>query len=106
MKDSKSKVNGANTISNPGLTRDDQEKDMIIMAMNLAKKQMEEGTASSQIISHYLKLGSTRELEERKLLLKKIELLEAQIESIKSESHIEELFDLARKAMTKYTGDE
>ena len=45
----------------PPLTEEAQEKHMIALAMDLAEKQLREGTASSQVITHYLKLASTKE---------------------------------------------
>ena len=52
----------------PALTPEARENQMIALAVNLAEKQLQEGTASSQVITHFLKLGSTKErLEKEKL---------------------------------------
>ena len=44
----------------PALTPEARENQMISLAVDLAEKQLMEGTASSQVITHYLKLGSTK----------------------------------------------
>lgn len=43
----------------PGLTIEADENLCISLATDLAKKQLIEGTASSQVITHYLKLGTS-----------------------------------------------
>jgi hypothetical protein len=70
----------------------------------LAEKQLEEGTASSQVITHYLKLGCMRERLEREKLKKENELLEAKTEAIKTSKHTEELYADAIAAMKLYGG--
>ena len=52
----------------PALSPEARENQLISLAVDLAEKQLQEGTASSQVITHYLKLGSTKErLEKEKL---------------------------------------
>ena len=50
----------------------------------MAEKQLREGTASSQVITHYLKLGSTKERIEKEILEKQKELIEAKTQNLKS----------------------
>lgn len=88
----------------PALTPEARENQMISLAVDLAEKQLLEGTASSQVITHYLKLGSTKEKAEREKLEKEKELLEAKVESLKSAKRIEELYAEAISAMRKYNG--
>lgn len=88
----------------PALTPEARENQMISLAVDLAEKQLLEGTASSQVITHYLKLGSTKEKAEREKLEKEKELLEAKVESLKSAKRIEELYSEAISAMRKYNG--
>ena len=52
----------------PALTPEARENQLISLAVDLAEKQLQEGTASSQVITHYLKLGSMRERLEREKL--------------------------------------
>jgi len=64
-----------------------------------------EGTASSQVITHYLKMGSTKERIEKEILEKKKDLMDAQTESLKSAQRIEELYKNALDAMRNYSGN-
>ena len=54
-----------------------QEQQLIAKAVDLAERQLEEGTASAQVITHYLKLGTTREQLEKEKLRKENELLKS-----------------------------
>lgn len=80
-----------------------RENQMIALAVDLAEKQLLEGTASSQVITHFLKLGTTKEKLEKELLEKRKDLLEAKTESIKSEQRVEELYLNALNAMRTYS---
>lgn len=79
---------------------------MISLAINLAEQQLRDGTASSQVITHYLKLGSTKEKLEKEILEKQKDLISAKTESLHAAKRIEELFENAREALMKYTGGE
>lgn len=88
----------------PAETPEQRERQMIAMAMDLAEEQLRNGTASNQVIVHFLKLGTTREKMEQEMLGKKTELVGAQTESIKSAKHVEELYSNAIEAMRRYSG--
>lgn len=88
----------------PATTPEARENQMIALAVDLAEKQMLEGTASSQVISHFLKLGSTKERLEKEILEKQKELITAKTESIQSGKRVEELYSNALNAMRKYNG--
>jgi hypothetical protein len=90
--------------SRPGLTPASRENQLISLAIDLAEKQLREGTASSQVISHFLKLGSTNNMLEKQILEKQTALLTAKTEAIKSGKVIEELYTNALKAMRSYSG--
>lgn len=90
----------------PALTPEARENQLISLAVDLAEKQLQEGTASSQVLTHYLKLASTKERIEKELLEKKKELLEAKTEALKSAKRIEELYVDAITAMKKYSGND
>lgn len=77
---------------------------MISLAVDLAEKQLREGTASSQVITHYLKLGSTKERIEKEILEKQKELISAKTEALQSAKRIEELYSNALDAMRNYAG--
>lgn len=86
----------------PALTPEARENQMISLAVDLAERQLLEGTASAQVITHYLKLGSTKERLEKERLEKENELLKAKTESLKSQKRVEELYSQALDAMKSY----
>jgi hypothetical protein len=88
----------------PAITPEALESQVIADAYKLADKQIREGTASSQVITHFLKLGSSRERIEKDILASKRELIQAQTESIISQKKIEALYADALKAMRNYGG--
>lgn len=88
----------------PATTPEEREEELINLAIDLAEQQLLDGTASTQVIVHYLKLGSTRGMTEQKMLEKKTELLTAQTESLNSNRRVEELYANAMKAMQRYSG--
>lgn len=88
----------------PALTPEARENQMIALAVDLAERQLIEGTASSQVITHYLKLGSTKERIEKEILEKQKELISAKTEALQSAKRIEELYTNAINAMRKYSG--
>lgn len=89
----------------PAETPEARENQMISYAVDLAEKQLREGTASSQVITHYLKLATSKEkLEREKLQLEK-ELLVAKTEALQSQKHVEELYSRAIEAMQAYSGN-
>ena len=79
---------------------------MIALAIDLAEEQLRNGTASSQIITHYLKLGASDTKVEKEIKEKKKELLTAQTEAIKSSARVEELYSKALSAMRSYSGQD
>ena len=88
----------------PGKTLDAREDQLISLAVDLAERQLAAGTASSQVITHYLKLGSTSERLEKEKLKKENELLTAKTEALKSAKKVEELYLNALNAMRSYSG--
>lgn len=88
----------------PATTPEARENQMIALAFDLAERQLADGTASSQVITHYLKLATSREkLEQEKLVLEKT-LLQARTDSIESAKKVEELYSNALNAMRAYQG--
>ena len=88
----------------PALDPEARENQLIALAINLAEKQLMEGTASSQVITHYLKLGSTKERIEKEILEKQKDLITAKTEAIQSAKRVEELYMNALEAMRTYSG--
>lgn len=89
----------------PAITPEGRENQMISLAMKLAEQQLIDGTASAQVISHYLKLATVKEKLEQEKLRRENELLEAKAEAYKSAKRQEELFEEAIKAMRMYAGN-
>jgi hypothetical protein len=87
-------------------TNEGRENQLISLAVDLAEKQLAEGTASAQVISHYLKLGSTREKLEQERLSKENHLLGVKAEQLASAKRIEELYETALNAMRRYAGQQ
>lgn len=88
----------------PALSPEARENQLISRAVDLAEKQLIEGTASSQVITHYLKLGSTKERIEKEILEKQKELISAKTEAMRSAKRVEELYTNALNAMRRYSG--
>lgn len=88
----------------PATTVEGRENQMISLAIQLAQKQIEEGTASAQVITHFLKLGTTRAELEKEKLQRENELLKARTDSLASADHIEALYKEAIEAMREYSG--
>lgn len=90
----------------PGLTPESREMQMVSLAVDLAEKQLREGTAPAQVITHYLKLGSTRAALEKERLEEENKLLRAKTEALQSSKKMEELYTKAIDAMRRYSGEE
>lgn len=89
-------------INAPASSLESRENQLINHAINLAEKQLIEGTASSQVIVHYLKLGTQRERIERDILAKQAKLITAKTDSIETAKTTEELYNKAIDAMKSY----
>lgn len=88
----------------PALTPESRENQLISLSVDLAEKQLREGTASSQVITHFLKLGSTKNQLELEKIRHENALLEAKTQSLQSAKRVEELYENALNAMKDYGG--
>ncbi len=88
----------------PAITEEGREKQLVGLSIDLAEKQILAGTASSQVITHFLKLGSMNNKLELEKLRNENELLKAKADTIKSLKTVEELYTGALNAMKKYSG--
>lgn len=88
----------------PALTPEAREKQLISLAVDLAERQLIEGTASSQVITHYLKLGSSKEKIEKEILEKQKSLIDAKVKSIDSQREQDIDYKKVLNAMRKYSG--
>lgn len=88
----------------PAMSPEARENQLISLAVDLAEEQLRNGTASSQVITHYLKLGSTKERLEKEMMEEQKKLLVAKTEAIESAKRVEELYSQALNAMKTYGG--
>lgn len=88
----------------PATTVEGREQQMIGYAVDLAEKQLLDGSAPPSVITHYLKLGSTRERLEKERLIQENELLKAKTQSIYSGQDVKEIVENALAAMRRYAG--
>lgn len=90
----------------PATTPEGREMQLAAAAYDLAEKQLLEGTASAQVITHFLKFGSARNrLEEQRIRNENL-LLEARVTQIAASSQNSELYEQAIQAMKVYTGED
>lgn len=90
----------------PATTPKAREDQMVSLAYDLAEKRMEAGTASAQEVTHFLKLGSSREHLEQERLRNENALTQAKIEQLASQQRMEVLIGDALNAMRGYQGVE
>ena len=88
----------------PAKTLEGREQQLILLAIDLAAKQLAEGTASAQVQTHFLKLGTVRARLELEKIKKENLLLAAKAEALASTQRIEELYEDAIRAMRSYQG--
>lgn len=90
--------------SRHSLNPEARENELVSLAVNLAEQQLRDGTASSQVITHYLKLGSMREKLERERLMEENKLLRAKTEALKESKEYKTIVEDALRAMQNYKG--
>ena len=100
----KTKNPGTTRPRRPALTPEARENQLIALAVDLAEKQLQEGTASSQVITHYLKLGASTAKLQKEKLERENELLKAKTDAIESSKDMVEMYENAIKAMQRYSG--
>jgi len=95
---------GARRRRKPATSIESREQEVAAKAYDLAEEQIEEGSASSQVITHFLKMGSRREQLEQLRIRHEVELMEVKKEAMERQGHVEELFNAAIDAMRSYSG--
>jgi len=90
----------------PGKTDQARENQLVSLAADMAEQQLANGTASAQVLTHFLRLGTMKAKLEMEKLKHENELLEAKTEAIQAAARIEELYKEAIVAMRKYQGSE
>ncbi len=90
--------------SRPAMTPEARENQLISMAYDLAERRIMEGTASDTMLTHFLKMGSTKERVEKEILERQKDLVTAKTEALQSARRVEELYGQAIEAMRRYSG--
>jgi len=90
----------------PARTPQARENQMIDYAVDLAERQLRAGTASAQVITHFLKLGTERERLEREKISMETEMIRAKADALAAGGHLEEIYTQALSAMKSYAGQE
>lgn len=100
------KENNSSKKMRPALTPEARENQLISLAVDLAEKQLIEGTASSQVITHFLKLGTTKAELEKEKLRNETKLMKAKTENLESSKNMEAMYKEAIDAMRCYSGQD
>lgn len=90
----------------PAMTPEARENQLIAAAVDLAEQQLRDGTASPSVITHFLKLASTKQQLEIEKLKSETEFLRAKADTLQSNQRSEELYAEAIAAMRRYSGVE
>lgn len=90
----------------PATSPEERENQLIALAMDSAEQQLRDGTASSQMITHFLKLATTREQLEKEKLEREGQLLAARVEALEGQQRSEEMYAKALDAMRSYAGQQ
>lgn len=102
----RSELNSKTSTRRPATTPEGREQQMISLAHDLAEQRIRDGTASAQEITHFLKLGSSRERLEQERLTHENDLLVVKRQQIESQENVEVLYKEALNAMRTYSGQE
>ena len=87
----------------PASTPEGRENQLISLAVDLAEQQLLDGTASSQVMTHFLKLGTEKARLEREKLAHETELLKAKTKALESSERIEAMYKEAMDAFRSYS---
>ena len=92
--------------SSPGLPTSPKAREERIRAkaMDLAEKKIEDGTASSQLICHFLKMNDPDEQIRHEKLEKQRDLIVAKTENLNAQRRTEAALDRVERAMKRYSG--
>src|SRR4051794_22001717 len=85
-------------------TLEAREQELSALAYDLAEEQIRSGTASSQVVTHFLRMGSTRELVEQERLRGQIEVDRVKAKQLEAQERMEVLVTEAFEAFRSYSG--
>ena len=100
-----SSSSGTSRKTRPALSPEARENQLISLAVDLAERQLADGTASSQVITHYLKKGSTKERIEKEILEEQKKLYAAKTKALEAAPVMEQMYKDAISAMRAYGGN-
>lgn len=95
---------GRKKMSIPALTPEARENQLINLAMNLAESQLREGSATSQVITHFLKLATVKEQLENDKLRADLKVAEAKVKYMEDQATSKEMYEKAIEAFKRYSG--
>lgn len=90
----------------PAKTLEGRENQLINLAYDLVEQRLRNGDATSQETTYFLKAGSSMGRKEKEQLEARVELLQGQVEQLRSNARLEEKYDEAIAAMRSYSGQE
>lgn len=88
----------------PPRSEEEEQKLACGLAMDLAIKWMQEGTAPAQVVTHFLKIGSLKEQAELEKTRHEIELLQAKKKAIEMDEERDKKYEEVIKAISSYAG--
>lgn len=91
-----------NVQTTPPLSDVDHEAKLIALALGLAERQLLEGTATSQVVTHFLRLGSLRAQVEKEKIELENNLLIEKIQSEKLGQKMQEMFQNLLESLQTY----
>ena len=94
---------GRRTRERPAKDPEAREKQMIAYAIDLAEEQLINGTASSQVITHFLKLGTAQHKLELEKMKKENKLIDAKVEAYETNKDLVKMYENAMLAMSDYS---
>lgn len=81
-----------------------RENQLMDLAVDLAEKQLSEGTASAMLITHYVRMASQKARLEQEKLQKEIEFLRAKTDAYEADRRSDEKYERALRAFSLYSG--
>ena len=88
----------------PAISDEGREAQLASLAMDLAEKQLRDGSASPSVITHFLKVASTEGRTNMRILNKQASLIDAKTENLQGTKRIEDLYESAMSAWRRYAG--
>lgn len=87
-------------------TPEEMENHLINLAMKVAEEKLLNGTATSQLICHFLSLATVREQLGNEKLRSDLKVAEAKIKQIEDTNNSADLYSKAIEAFRRYSGQQ